>query len=120
MEFNIVDGEQIDYEEIKQAYLEGVRGRKLREMFGIGTSQYTRILVRFREDGIIVPQKGNVVVNNEPKYYQRNMCNGICYWVVSRTVNWKRHYFGRYKTEAEAQARVKELKENNWEGVFDD
>ena len=120
MEFNIVESKTLNYEEVKQAYLNGIRGNRLRKKFGIGRSQYTRLLNRFREDGIIIPKKGNVAINNTPKYYYNNICNGIPYWTVSRTINYKHHYFGHYKTEAEAQQRVKELQENNWDGVFDD
>lgn len=118
MNFKIVEGVSLDYDEAKKAYLNGIRGVNLRKMFNIGSSQYQRLLTRFREDGIIIPRKGNVSVGKQPKYYYRNLCKGRSYWTVSRTINWKRHYFGHYKTQAEAKAKVKELEANNWEGLL--
>jgi hypothetical protein len=118
MNFNIIDGDYFDYDKAKEAYLKGIRGNNLRKKFGIGRSQYVRLLKRFREDGIIIPHKGNVQINNAPKYYYNHICNGYSYWTVSRTINYKLHYFGHFKTEAEAQQRVKELEENNWEGLI--
>lgn len=118
--FRIVEQKQADYEEMKQAYLKGVRGVNLRKMFNLGTSSYTRLLRDFRADGIIIPRKGNVkTVNHAPKYYHKHLCKGRHYWTVSRTVNYKKVYFGHYATESEAIQRVKELQENNWEGAFD-
>ena len=118
MEFKIVDGTALDYESAKKAYLNGVRGNKLRKMFNIGTSQYRTLLNRFREDGITIPKKGKVDINNSPRYYHKHLCKGKTYWTVTRTVNWKKVYFGHYKTEAEAKARVKQLEKNNWEGLI--
>ena len=119
MKFEIKEGKSIDYEKAKLAYLQGVRGTALRKMFGMGTSQYTRLLQRFREDGLTVPHKGNVAINKNPKYYHKNLCKGISYYTVTRTINWKRYYFGHFKTEAEAKARVMELEKNNWEGLIE-
>ena len=54
----------------------------------------------------------------KPKYYSKRLCRGIPYWVVTRTFNKKINYFGYYRTEAEAQKRVKELHENGWNGLL--
>ena len=53
-----------------------------------------------------------------PRYYSTRLCRGIPYWVVKRTFNKEIKYFGYYKTEAEAQQRVKTLNENNWNGLL--
>ena len=118
VECRVVDGEYPEYEEIKEAYLNGIRGAKLREKFGIGTSAYKTLLKEFREDGIIIAQKGRVKVGNTPKYYYRASFGEHTYWVVRRTINWKVYNFGYFKSKAEAQQKVKELEENGWEGLL--
>lgn len=79
MEFNIRDGEYLDYDSAKEAYLNGIRGDKFRELFNIGKSQYSRLLNHFRDDGIIIPRRGNVPINSPPKYYHKNFVHGIMY-----------------------------------------
>lgn len=114
--FNIVEQEGLDYEEAKTAYLNGIKGMRFRKMFGIGTSQYTRLLERFREDGIPITPIGGVYRGKPKNYYCINVQYG--YWVVCKWFNRKKHYFGMYKSEAEAKARVEELKKNNWNGLL--
>lgn len=118
MNFNIVEKKESSYEDMKEAYLNGIRGKQLREMFDIGSSAYTRLLKEFREDGIIVPHRGNNKINKPIKNYYYRVINGIGYWVVSKKINYKTYYFGHYHSKAEAEERVKELKQNNWEGLL--
>ena len=114
--FNIVEQKGLDYEEAKKAYLDGVKGMRFRKMFGIGTSQYKRLLERFREDGIPVHQRGGVYYGT-PKYYYCTK-EREDYFIVCKWINRKKHYFGFYNSEEEAKARVEELKKNNWNGLL--
>ena len=119
MAFKIVEGKTLDYETVKEAYLSGIYGVELREMFGMGTSQYSTMLKRFREDGIHVPKHGNIRPNNLPRNYHPRKSHGRTYWIVTKTINWKKYNFGSYKTEEEAKARVQELRESNWMGLLE-
>ena len=115
----IIEEDYVDrYEEMKEAYLSGVRGKRLREMFGIGKSAYKRLLNEFREDGIEIAHRGRVKVGSTPKHYCLATYGQYRYWVVRRTINWKVYNFGYFKSEAEAQAKVRELEANGWEGLL--
>lgn len=118
MEFNIHDGTTASYQEMKEAYLSGVRGKNLRKQFGIGTSRYKRLLDEFRADGIIVPKRGRTRINKPVKNYYFAEYGMYRYWVVKKTINNTIHHFGHYKSEAEAQKRVQELKSNHWNGLL--
>ena len=118
LNFRVVEQETVPYETLKQAYLNGIRGKKLMEMYGMGSSQYTRLLRDFREDGIVVPRRGNTSINENTKWYSHQGFGRYTYWVVKRTINGQKYTFGRYKTEAEAQKKVEELKKNNWNGLL--
>ena len=119
MEFRIVEQKSINYEAVKQAYLNGIRGRKLMDMFGIGSSQYTRLLRDFREDGINVPRQGHCSINKPAKWYTCESYGKYTYYVVKRVINGKRYVFARFKTEKEAINKVEELKQNNWDGLIE-
>ena len=114
MDFKIREQESIDYEAIKQAYLDGVRGNRLRKMFGLGTTAYVTLLKDFRNEGIEV-KRGCSSKKKESKYYHRNICKGKFYWCVTRWIDGELHYYGQYKSKAEAEKRVEELKLKNWE-----
>ncbi|MBR0059629.1 MAG: hypothetical protein IJP99_10685 [Methanobrevibacter sp.] len=118
MNFKIVDGNPIDYEEVKKDYLNGIVSKALCKKHNIGTSQYLRILKRFREEGVI--GKGRIYRNGvtNPKWYRTTTSsNGTKSYEVRRMFNTKMYTFGRFKTEEEAQARVEELKSNGWDGL---
>lgn len=112
MNFNIVDGTPINYEEVKQAYLNGVRGENLREMFNLGSSSYKRLLKSFREEGITVQGKDTA------RNYYKQTIHGQDYYTVYKTVKGKKIYFGHFKTEKEAKDHVEYLKKNNWGGLI--
>lgn len=117
--YNVIEKDYVDnYNEMKKAYLNGVRGERFRKLFGIGRSAYKRILQDFREDGIFIAHRGKVKVGSKPKYYYFANYYGYGYWVVRRTINGERHNFGHFKSEAEAQQKVRELDSNGWEGLL--
>ena len=105
LNFKIVEQKEVPYETLKEAYLNGLRGDRFREKFGMGTCQYTRLLRDFREDGIIIPKRGKTAINKEIRWYSHEGSANYDYYVVKRIVNGKRHIFGRFKTEAEAKHR---------------
>ena len=115
----IIEEDYVDrYAEMKEAYLNGIRGARLREKFGMGRSAYKRLLNEFREDGVTISHRGRVKVDSKPKYYYPATYGTYRYWVVRRTINWKVYNFGYFKSEAEAQQKVRELEQNNWEGLL--
>lgn len=115
MNFNITDGDTIDYEQAKQDYINGLRSKSFRKKYNIGASAYGSLLKRFREDGIEVHVRGKYKTPTA-KYYHYNKVSN--HYVVTRKVKGKSFYFGYFLTEKEAQARVEELKQNNWEGLL--
>lgn len=117
LSFNIVEQKQVDYDAVKQDYLNGIIGMELREKHGLGGSAYLRLLKRFREEGIPVPNK-SPKKSRKCKYYYREFKRGKPYWSVRKWINGEVVWFGGYWTEAEAKQRVKELRENNWEGLL--
>lgn len=119
--FNIIEQDGLDYEQAKQDYLKGIKGVNLQRKHGIGISQYTRLLDRFRDDGIPVPKYKQPVSSKShynPKNYGRVLGKGKPVFQVSKTIKGKKYTFGNYKTEALAQKRVKELRASNWEGLL--
>lgn len=122
MNFNLIEQETIDYDAVKQDYINGLRSKELHRKYGIGGSQYQRLLNRFREDGVEIKGSWKKPVSEKahynPTYIHRNISRGICYWHVKRWIKGKVHYFGNYKTHALAEQRVAELESNNWEGLL--
>lgn len=118
--FRLVEQKDTPYDVLKQAYLDGLRGDAFRKKFGLGTSQYSRLLRDFREDGIEVPKQGRTPVNKETRWYACEGYGEYRYYVVKRVVNKKKYTFGRFKTEAEAQRCVRDCIANNWYGILDD
>ncbi len=117
--FNIIEQKTINYDDLKKDYCNGLRFNELKKKYGVGNSQYQRLLNRFREEGITITgswKKPKKYYN--PEYIYRVLTKGICYWTVKRTINGKQISFGTYKNRALAEQRVKELNENNWEGLL--
>jgi len=77
--------------------------------------EYYEILEKM---GYSSPIRGKVKVGSKPKYYYFANYYGYGYWVVRRTINGERHNFGHFKSEAEAQQKVRELDSNGWEGLL--
>ena len=118
LNFKIHEGKTIDYDSIKEDYINGLVGKKLKAKYGIGDSQYLALLKRFREDGVNVNIRGGISPIKNPKYYYKCMVKCNMYFTVTRTINGIRYYGGMFHTEAEAQQRVKELNEIGWESCL--
>lgn len=119
--FNIVEQNSIDYEQAKKDYINGIRGNRLRNKHQIGRSQYIRLLTRFKDDGVPVPLRRTPINEKQhynPKNYSRVLGKGNPAFQVVKTIKGKKHTFGNYKTEAEAQIRVNELRQNDWDGLL--
>lgn len=118
MNFEIKEGNTLDYEKVKQDYTNGIVGDKLRAKYNIGSSQYTALLKRFREDGIKVNGQGSISPIKKPRFYRKHLSKGIMYFTVTRTINGIRYYGGMFHTEAEAKQRVDELNQIGWESCL--
>lgn len=116
LNFNIVDGNPVDYDEVKKDYLNGIISDELCEKHGMGKSQYSRLLKQFKEEGIYITIKRNGVKN--PRWYCILKKGEKKTYRVQRMFNKKLYKFGTYKTEEEAKKRVEELKANGWEGLL--
>lgn len=55
-------------------------------------------------------------LSRKPKYY--SFVKNENAFQVQKVIDGKKVYFGYYKTEEEAKARVEELKNNNWDGLL--
>ena len=118
MKFSIREGNPINYDDVKQDYINGLVGNKLMAKYGIGSSQYTSLLKRFREDGIPINKQGEISPVKEPKYYHKMVSKCNMYFVVKRTIEGVLYYGGVYKTEIEAKQRVNELNNIGWESCL--
>ena len=121
MNFNIIDGtDDLDYDMVLQDYqnLE-LSVREIKEKHGITDGKWQRITKQWREQGITLRSKyhrtGYPVYTFRCKNYTLN--NGR--YKVYKEINGKKHYFGTYETEEEAKAKVKELWDNNWNGLLE-
>lgn len=89
---------------------------EIKEKHNIGSGAWQTVLKRLKEQG--VPMRGY----NKPsgvrkaRYYYWDKHTQS--WRVYKFINGKQLGFGGYRTEKEAQARVKELKKNNWDGLL--
>ena len=117
LNFRVVDGNSVDYDTLKEDYLNGIIGDKLCKKHGIGKTQYNTLLKRFKEEGIFIGKKfyGNGV--KHPRWYRILKGKNNTYYQVRRMFNKKMYKFGTYKTEEEAIKRVEELEANGWEGL---
>ena len=124
LNFNICEkGLEYDYEAVKNDYLDlNLSVAEIREKHGISMGRWNTIVKHFKKDG--VPLR---IFNKHPrqrtnpcllgvKNYTFDKIHGV--YVVYKTVNGKRHDFGRYLTEEEAIDKVCELRANNWEGLL--
>lgn len=108
--FTISDGDKIPYESIKQDYINGLRGDKLREKYNLTTKRYSGLLKDFEADGVQTGRRQKKY--RKPKYFSYNQ-NQKSY-VVQKTINGERIYGGTFKRRIDAEQRVKELNANGW------
>ena len=121
MEFKVVENHQPNYdiEEVKKDYTEtNLSVKQIREKYGISRGQWHTIRKHWKREG--VPMRGRNYCSRKGSifttYYYPHGDTGR--YVILRSIGGKSYYFGICKNEEEAKARVKELKENNWNGLL--
>ena len=113
MKFKVVENHQPSYdiEEVKKDYTEtDLPVKEIRAKYGISQGQWLTILKHWKREGVTM--RGY----NKPKFYRYE--KRYKRYVVNKTIKSHAYYFGSYKTEEEAKARVRELEENNWNGLL--
>lgn len=117
MNFKVVENSRPDYdvEEVIKDYLNTELSTiEIKQKHKITTKKYTKILNEIKKRGL--PLRNAKHNSRKCKYY--SFIQG--YWVVKRIFNQKTYYFGKYRSEEEAKARVNELRENNWNGLLNE
>ena len=125
MNFNIIDGyDDIDYDTLLEDYrnLE-LSVKEIQKKHGLTIGKWQSITREWKEKGIKLRGRQNQRKNHYPGEYigAKNYyySKSIGKYTVSKHINGKYYYFGTFGTEEEAQARVKELRENNWDGLLE-
>lgn len=109
--FNLIEGDynpNFPYDTVKKEYRDGLPVKEIRKKHGLNNGQWSRFLKELKSEGF--PLRGD-----NPRFYIHDKTRRM--YKVERVINGKRVFFGYFKTEEEAQARVKQLKENNWEDI---
>ena len=109
--FRIVNGKELPYEDIKNDYVNGLKGKPLRDKYGITTTKYSKLLKRMEEDGVKTRRKKDKTYRT-PTYIHYSRTQNI--FKVERFIEGKRVYGGSFKRRIDAELRVKELNENGW------
>ena len=119
LNFNIIDGVDVhktyDFEELKKDYLDMNNSvNDIMEKYGFSSGQWVNARKRLEDAG--VPLRGTHTKQmRTAKHYiydrRRNR------YKVCRNIGGKHYYFGVYKTEEEAKARVQELRDKGWDGL---
>ena len=113
MKFRIIEKPEptYDIEEVLKDYTEtDLPVKEIREKYGISQGQWLTILKHWKREGVTM--RGY----NKPKFYRYE--KRYKRYVVNKTIKSHAYYFGSYRTEEEAKARVRELEENNWNGLL--
>lgn len=117
IKFHIIENSEPDYnlEEVIKDYLNTeLSTTEIKQKHKITTRKYTKILNEIKKRGLPLRNTKHNSLNCKYYYFNKG------YWFVKRVFNQKTYYFGTYKSEEEAKARVKELRENNWNGLEED
>ena len=115
MNFRIVENPDpgYDLEEVKKDYLNPeIPVKDIKKKYGITNGTWVTILKHWKKEG--VPLRSPRNRDKIPKYYGKN--RGRYY--VTRMIKGRNYSFGGYATEEEAQAKVKELEANSWNGLL--
>ena len=118
MNFNISENPSYnlqEYELIKKDYTESdLTVTEIRAKYGLEQRDWNEFLRQIKSENI--PVRDGSTWYKQVKNYSYNIRSKK--WEVHKVINNKSHFFGAYKTKEEAQNRVGELKQNNWEGLL--
>lgn len=117
--FNVIENQQdsYDFQELTKDYLNlDLSVKEIKEKHNITSGGWQTVLKRLKEHGITMRgyNKRQGVRKAKHYYYDRS----IKAYRVHKYIGDEYYLFGSYKTEKEAQARVEELKQNNWGGLL--
>ena len=115
MKFNIIEKPDPTYnpDEVLIDYQNpDITVKEIKAKYGITNGKWLTLLKHWKRDGVKLRSPRNR--DRVPKYYTKN--RGRYY--VTRMIHCRNYSFGGFATEEEAQARVKELEANNWEGLL--
>ena len=125
MNFNIVNGhDNFDYEQIKKDYQNlDLSVKTIREKYDLSMGKWQRITKQFKEDGIPLRNRHR---QSERVYRTKKFSGAKNYYYDKITMKWrvikyiggKCYYFGSYVEEQDAIDKVRELRQNNWEGLL--
>lgn len=108
--FKIIENDYDDdkYGEWVELYNRGVPMLEMQKVLGINSYKYRKFRKQALSEGKVKDRKSQ----RKPKYYYRTRHGTFI--VNKRNKRGQTVHYGTFKTEAEAEARVKELKKNNW------
>ena len=120
VEFNIVEGsrleDELDWEGLKTDYQDlTLTVAEIQDKYGLTNSKWQTVRKHLEDEGIPLRNRGRVknsYGDHNAKHYHKDKRSGK--FIVRRVINGKYTMFGLYRTEDEAQERVRELKENGW------
>ena len=119
MNFKLKKSEYYPYnitELIKDYQNSDLSVKEIREKHNIGSGAWQTVLKRLKERGVGMRGYSKTQPVRKAKHYWFDKHSQS--WRVYKFINGKQVGFGGYRTEKEAQARVEELKQNNWEGLL--
>lgn len=115
MNFRIIENPDNDFDleaVIKDYQNWDIPTSEIKEKYQITSRKYKQVIAEIKDRGI--PLRPRLPLHCKYYYYKKYDKK----WVVKRVFDGKAYYFGYYRTEEEAEARVKELRENNWGGLL--
>lgn len=112
--FRIVENDygdrESEFQEWVRLYNTGMLVKDINQKLKLSAYMYKKYRSRALQEGLIKDRRKEY----QPRYYYKN--NKGKYMVRRKNQEGKIIYYGTYKTEKEAKARVDELKKNNWGG----
>lgn len=120
MNFRIIENPYDDYpfdDIIRDYTAKELTVVEIREKYDITSRKWLRdVLPVLKEWG--VPLRGHSSTKRTARKFKNYYLTVEGKFRVGKTINNKHYSFGEFKTEEEAEARVNELRENNWDGLI--
>ena len=124
MNFNIVDGDN-GYRELLPKFSElyndkQIRVATIKKQLGLCQNDYRKLRRDAIKEGLITPRTKpyntkKPTYKTNPRYVCKSISKGIVYFIVTRTINGKRIFYGNFKDIRQADRMVELLKENDWD-----
>ena len=123
MNFHVVDGDN-QYREFLPVFSEMYNDKQIRvatikEQLGLCQNDYRKLRRDAIQEGLVKPRpvgyKRKTSYKTNPRYVCKSISKGIVYFLVTKTVNGKRIFYGSFKDIRQADRMVELLKENDWD-----